>query len=383
MKGMLWGIALLALAGRAEAQWEPSFSGYVLTLPAYLRLPESGGTADSAGLSRNQMMDVTRLRLKPSLTLPWDGLVELEYEMAGIVQSAGQPVTVERKEIGRQVVDLRWTIAESERYSLIHFIDRLVYRQRFEAGELVLGRQRISWGTGRIWNPTDLFNPINPANFAKFEKDGADAVAAKLNLAPLSDLQIVWNPARDASSNYGGRFRTHAGEYDVSLLTGYFDGAVVAGGDVAGNLGRMGVRAEVLASGIGADAPERYVKAIAGLDHQLTPELYALVEYQFNGQGVSDAAAYDLEALLRGEILNVARHYLALSATYLVHPLVTVALTGMVNADDGSQFYAGTASYSATDDLVLALGLQLFAASPGDEFWYYPGTTYAKIEYYF
>ena len=192
----LWGsILVLVAVSRSAGQWEPSFSGYVLTLPAYLSLPEgtrgSAGSTDSSAISRNQLMDVTRLRLRPSLSLPWNGLLELEYEMAGIVQSTDQPVTVERKEIGRQVVDLRWTIAESDRYSLIHFIDRLVYRQRFDFGEISVGRQRISWGTGRIWNPTDLFNPINPANFAKIEKDGADAVSAKVNLGTLSDFQAV------------------------------------------------------------------------------------------------------------------------------------------------------------------------------------------------
>lgn len=387
MRLIFGGMLLVALGGSAAAQWEPSFSGYVLTLPAYVRLPESarggGGSADSTLPSLDQLMDVTRVRLKPSLSLPWEGLLELEYEIAGIVQSTGQPVTVERKEIGNQLVDLRWTIAETERYSLIHFIDRLVYRQRFEAGELSVGRQRISWGTGRIWNPTDLFNPINPANFAKIEKDGADAVSARFTLGPLSDLQLVWNPVRNAVSNYGGRLRANAGEYDFSLLAGYFDADIVAGGDFAGNLGKMGVRGEMLVSGLRGGAPGTTVKAIAGLDHQFTPELYVLAEYQYNGAGKSDPAAYDLEALVRGEILNVARHYLALSGSCLIHPLVTLGLTGMVNMNDGSQFYAGTASYSATENLALGLGFQLFAADPGDEFWYYPVTAYLKIEYYF
>src|SRR5512137_1500198 len=140
MKRLLGALLMLASVRPSAGQWDPSFSGYVLTLPAYLRLPgeSPGGTGspDSSELSRNQFMDVTRLRLKPSLALPWNGLLELEYEMAGIVQSTDQPVTVERKEIGRQLFDLRWTIAETDHYSLIHFIDRLVYRQRFGFGEI-------------------------------------------------------------------------------------------------------------------------------------------------------------------------------------------------------------------------------------------------------
>ena len=56
---------------------------------------------------------------------------------------------------------------------------------------------------------------------------------------------------------------------------------------------------------------------------------------------------------------------------------------GTLNIDDGSQFYAGTVSYAATDNLVLGLGLQAFVADMGDEFWYYPGTAYLKFEFYF
>jgi hypothetical protein len=377
------GVAILTLAAvrGGAGQVETSFSGYVLTLPALLSL--SPAAADSAGLSRHQVMDVTRIRLRPSLSLPWNALLEVEYEVAGIVQSTDQPVMIEREEIGRQVTPLRWSISHSARYSLIHFIDRLVYRQRFEAGELAVGRQRISWGTGRVWNPTDLFNPINPVNFAKVEKDGADAVSAKVNLGTLSDLQIVWNPVRRGAPNYGTRLRTHAGEYDFSILGGYFDGSSVAGGDLAGNLGPLGLRGEILWSGAGPKHPAAYVKYIAGVDDQVTAQLYALVEYQFNGQGSENPSAYDVDALYRGETLNLARHYLAVSASYLIHPLVTLTATGTANFDDGSQFYAGTASCSATDNLVVELGLYGLVADPGDEFSFYPGAAYVKLEYYF
>ena len=124
--------ALLITASNTSAQWDPGFSGYVVTMPAYLRLnPDLAG---SSGLDQNQLANVTRLRLRPSLSLPWDALLEIEYEMSGLIQSADQPLLVESKDIGRQVFDLRWTIAEGDHYAVIHFIDRLVYRQRMPVG---------------------------------------------------------------------------------------------------------------------------------------------------------------------------------------------------------------------------------------------------------
>jgi hypothetical protein len=373
--------ALLIGASCASAQWEPGFSGYVVTMPAYLRL--NADLAAASGLGRDQLANVTRLRLQSSLALPWDALLEIEYEMSGLIQTTDQPLLVESKDIGRQVFDLRWTITESEHYAVIHFIDRLVYRQRMTVGEVAVGRQRISWGTGRIWNPTDLFNPINPVNFAKIEKDGADAVSAKFFLGTLSDIQAVWNPAEDAPANYGTRFRSHVGTFDFSLLGGYFDSAPVAGFDMAGDLGESGVRAEFLYSGLFTSDVDRYAKFIVGADHQFTSELYGLLEYHFNGLGTSDRSTYDIEGLLGGSILNVARHYVAGMASYLVHPLVTVSLMGTVNLNDASQFYSATAVYSAADELVLGAGMQFFAGDTGDEFWYYPFTTYLKLDFYF
>jgi hypothetical protein len=373
--------ALLVASSGASAQWEPGFSGYVVTMPAYLRL--NPDIAASSGLDQDQLANVTRLRLRPSLSFPWDALLEVEYEMSGLIQSTDQPLLVEQRDIGRQVFDLRWTIAESDHYAVIHFIDRLVYRQRLPAGELAVGRQRISWGTGRIWNPTDLFNPINPVNFAKIEKDGADAVSAKLFLGTLSDVQAVWNPAGNAPANYGARFRSHVETFDFSLLGGYFDSSPVAGFDMAGDLGESGVRAEFLYSGLFTSDAEQYAKLIVGADHQFTPEFYGLVEYHFNGLGTSDRDAYDIEGLFGGTVLNVARHYVAGMASYLVHPLVTVSLMGTVNLNDASQFYSATATCSAADELVLGAGVQLFAGGVGDEFWYYPFTTYFKLDFYF
>ncbi len=381
---MKWRWALLLLVGaltESPAQWEPDFSGYIVTLPSYLSLNRD--LADSAGVARSQLANVTRLRLRPSLAIPWNALLEIEYEVAGLIRSTDQPILVERTDISRQVLDLRWTIAESDHYALIHFIDRLVYRQRFSMGEVDIGRQRISWGTGRIWNPTDLFNPINPVNFAKIEKDGADAVSARIFLGTLSDVQAVWNPAKDATASYGARLRANVGVYDFSFLGGYFDSAPVAGFDMAGNLGPMGVRAELLYSGLAKSGVEKYVKAILGADQQFTPELYGLVEYHFNGQGAAEKSAYDIDALFRGSVLNVARHYVAVMASYLVHPLVTASIMGTVNLNDGSQFYNGTVSYSAAEELVLAAGLQMFAGGQGDEYWYYPLTGYLKLDFYF
>ena len=42
--------------------------------------------------------------------------------------------------------------------------------------QVTLGRQRVAWGTCWVWNPTDLFNPLNVLDFDYEERPASDAI---------------------------------------------------------------------------------------------------------------------------------------------------------------------------------------------------------------
>lgn len=374
-------LALLAvISPPAGAQVE--FSGYVATFPTYQwTRPE---VARYFGVRPEQFVTISRLRLRPLVTMWTDAHIGLEYEVSCLTYSSSVPMDVRLAQPRGQVVDLTWTIAEGDHVTAVHFIDRLYLRQGFGFGDLIVGRQRIALGTGRVWNPTDLFNPINPTTFAKLEKDGVDAALARFHLGSFTDLTLVVNPERGWDTvNVGGRFRTNFAEFDVSLMSGVFRKRLVVGCDCAGNLFDAGVRAEAIVSRAPQDPSDRYVKLIAGADYQFTPELYALVEYHFNGEGKTDPLQYDLIGLAMGEVLNLGRNYLALQGSYLVHPLVTTSLSVIANLDDRSSYVGGVVSYSASDEISVSLGGQLFLGQTFDEYWYYPDALYAKADLFF
>ncbi|GEM_PF-294932 len=393
-------IVCLLMRAPAHAQPELEFSGYVIDLPSYQRMPDYASElppfmADQFDLDRNMGVNLIRLRLRPTLHL-WDGAsIALEHEINETVMTQEMLFGDIPDITNRQLVDLRWHPVTEDHWQMQHYVDRLYFRQNFLWGSIVAGRQRISWGTGRIWNPTDLFNPINPASFDKIEKDGADAVSFKYYFGSFTDLQVVWNPRRargqrdgapDApdSSNYGARFRTNFGEFDLSVMGGWFDRRTVLGGDFAGNLFDAGVRGEMIfvmdGDGSGQDG---YARFILGADYQLTGKLYGVVEYLHNGEGKEDAGSYELTRLFRGEILNLARDYVYLGGTYQLHPLVTGSLGVIGGLTDGSGFLNATASWSSSDNSVVSAGLLLPYGSPRDEYWYYPSSLYLKGEYYF
>jgi hypothetical protein len=295
----------------------------------------------------------------------------------------------------RQAVTLRWQPVDDEHFTMQHYVDRLYFRQNLEWGSLIAGRQRIQWGTGRIWNPTDLFNPINPASFDKIEKDGADAVSAKVYLGSFTDVQAVVNfraarmqkdgaaPAPD-STNFGLRIRTNYSEFDISVMGGWFDRRAVFGGDFAGNLLEAGVRGEAILVLESDELPNSdYLRLSLGADYQFTPEFYGLFEYLYNGEGHSDPASYQILRLYQGDILQLNRKYLYAGGTYLVHPLVTASIGLLQNLGDGSGFATVLATWSSSDNSLLSAGIMLPYGGELDEYWYYPTAVYLKGEFHF
>jgi len=374
-------IVLTFFPASTLSQLQVSFSGYALNLPAYQHTNEI--LAAIARINQDQFSDLTRVRLRPSL-FPWDdGNLSVEYEITGLYKTSDFSTVGDLDQGRNQLVGLSWLLIDSDNYLARHYIDRLFFKQIFEAGEVVIGRQRISMGTGRVWNPTDLFNPINPANFAKIEKDGVDALTGRLYLGTLSDLSFVYNPYNDFNEkNIGAKVRSNIEGYDFSLLYGRFDTRDVAGVDFAGNILDAGLRGEVIYS-TESERDDRFVSFILGIDNQFSPEIYALLEYHFNGEGKEDRKEYELERLLNGTLLNLGQQYLAATFSYQAHPLVNCTLASISNLLDASGFIMLTGVYSLTDNAALTAGGQITYGGTQSEYWYYPTSLYLQIEYHF
>ena len=60
-----------------------------------------------------------------------------------------------------------------------------------------IGRQRITWGTGRFWSPLDILNPFSPTQLEREERIGVDAVLVEHKLGALSRVGAVYAPQRD------------------------------------------------------------------------------------------------------------------------------------------------------------------------------------------
>lgn len=359
------------------------FGGYVYNFPSLQLInKETNLFGDDYN---NVFTDLTRLRLKPSYHFSEDTRIELNYEIDALISEKYLPLLSNVQVTNRQALKLNWQVYDSKYIKVNHFIDLLYFKHIFEIGEISIGRQYISWGVGRVWQPTDMFNPINPANFSKVEKDGADAIAGKLYLGSFSDLDVLANFANNFKSvHFGARIRTNILENDLALVGGKFDENFIIGGSIAGNLFKAGIRAEGIYS-FAQQVDDSYFRGILGIDYQFTDKLYSALEYQFNGAGTSDKMQYlkYFDKLFRGEIQNLSQNYLAAIATYQFQPLLTTNFTSIINFNDLSAMLLLSTRYELLQSLYLSAGILYTLGDRFTEYWYYNDAIYLTFEYYF
>ncbi len=374
-------IYFLIHCGTISASFE--FGGYIYNFPSVQIINNETGlyTNDYNSI----LIDLTRLRLKPSFYFSEDTRIEMNYEINAIISKSHLPLISNIQVTNRQALNLNWQLLNSEYVKINHFIDLLYFKHLFEFGEFTIGRQFIAWGVGRIWQPTDLFNPLNPANFSKIEKDGIDAINAKIYLGSFSDIDIISNFSNNFKKvHFGTRFRTNFLENDLSLVAGMFDENYILGGSIAGNLFNAGIRTEVIYS-INEQSNSKYFRGIVGVDYQFSDKLYSALEYQFNEAGASDKMDYLklFDKLFKGEIQNISRNYVGAVVNYLFSPIISANIISIANLNDMSAMFLISTKYELFQSFYLSAGVLYTLGDKFTEYWYYNDALFLTIEYYF
>jgi hypothetical protein len=173
---------------------------------------------------------------------------------------------------------------------------------------LRLGKQRIAWGSGLAWNPTNRLEPPKNAFNTTLEQEGA--LAVRVDWAPRSDASLVLVAAstdaqpRDLPVAGQGQTRRSLAARGRLLVKNTDLALVVSGGEnqrplVGLDLGRdlAGLATLHVESSVytGAEmAPPRddrtFLRVVAGALRTSGNDAFAL-EYFYNGEGYSDAGA--------------------------------------------------------------------------------------------
>ncbi len=305
-----------------------------------------------------------------------------EYRRLGLAEPTNwltmdQTISTSATSIWRHRLYRGWTGLESERAVL-----------RF-------GRQRVAWGTGRIWNPTDVLNPYQPTAVEREERRGVDALYGRLGLGELTQTEAAWAPHEDwRRTSLLGRLRSNARGFDVSVMGGKTDRSTtswIVGGDFAGELKDGTLRGEFSLQEPGTRTP--FWRLGVGYDYNFTAdwplaavflrEAVMAVEYYHNGLGSAHVHRYDYAALANGKDTAVAKDYAGLTYSKDAHALLKLELSVIANLNDLSSFAAPSIQWNALPDLYLSAGFHRNSGARITEFGRLPNLGFLQVQYFF
>jgi len=257
---------------------------------------------------------------------------------------------------------------------------------QYEQGplQITVGRQRMAWGSGRIWNPTDRFNPVDPTALEPEQKTGVDAGVAVWRYSGSGAVQAIAAPGREAhgvSRKWVLRWQDTFGEADISLLGGRIGEEDVFGLDITGNVADGGARLELMQAW--PSQGKAYLQLSAGYDYTLTSQwlpagLYMAIEYFYNGAPGLAPAGAPVDRLQ-----TLKRSLTGFMAGYDLTPLWRLDMLLLADMSDSSVFFMPQLTWSATDNMDIGLFAQLPAGTQAGEFARFDELLAFRLDWYF
>ncbi|NOQ46037.1 MAG: hypothetical protein GQ559_05115, partial [Desulfobulbaceae bacterium] len=219
-----------------------------------------------------------------------------------------------------------------------------------------VGKQRIPLGVGRIWNPIDVFNPIDSEAIETDERIGTDSIRYEYAMSDLSNI--------DATVAQGkGEMRVKGFfEYADVGMVGLWDEDAdqdIIGWELEGQLLETGIE---LRSEGGSfhyrGTGERHTEFIVGAEYGFANSLTLLGEYNY-----SDETKID---------------YIGAQANYQPAMLWFCNLLVVTNLDDNSSFVAPSVEYSLSDEMTISAGAFFYYGGDDDEFGLVPNRYYLR-----
>jgi len=410
MTGQRVSVILLAVAllfprsAAALTEYRSDDSAFSLRLSGYLKTlvlgldPSLPGTEDAAE-------DFTRARLMLEGTFGAHLSFAVHYEHFAVIDQVKDTTAglfAGGSSTGSQrfsLLPLDWTVKESGSLFWQHELDRLNVRFSFPAADVVVGRQAISWGVGRFWNPADIFIAFSPVEIDREYKTGVDAVTARIPLGPSAQIETVYaafgEDFRDHSA--GARAQTTVRNFDLGMTGAKSFTDFVTGPFFDGEIRGAGIRGEFTFTHNTASPhpkePRTFFRAVGSTDYRFANSLYALLEYYYNGFGTKDPEQYpalvNSERRARGENFNVGRHYLGSTLAYELHHLVNASLSTQWNLVDQSVLLGPLLVVSLSNEADLRTGAYfpfgtgLVGRRVKSEFGLYPTAYYLQLRLYF
>jgi hypothetical protein len=337
-------------------------------LPADVALP--GGALLNAHIAR--VAATFRFEDRMSLDVAWQVTATLSSDssftgatsLTGTIGGASGVRSAQRR-----LVELNSVLVDEPNLRVEQNLDRLALKLALPFGDLTIGRQVLSWGTGHLWNPTDVLSPFPPTVVDREVRRGFDAVRLAVALGEVTQLDLLYLPQQKPEDNGGVvRFQTNVKSWEGSVSFGKYVSDLVVGADVVGDVGPVAVHAEgaytIGLVNLGSSAPvavgEHFFRGVVGVDWRPLEKLLLMAEYHFNGYGADSPSGYaqklSSSRVVRGEVFGAGRHYAGLVAAWQQNELFSATLSTLVNLADPSVLFVPALEYWFEQAVIVRAG---------------------------
>lgn len=393
-----------------------SIRGHFRNLCAWTKVNEYSKTGEEKSLTAN----LSRVRFSPEYTYSDVLLIHADLDNEVVFGSY----------LGSREFDGFWRDGYSNYNDLLHlshdvrYDEDILYRAKVHRAYMKLsvksltvtaGRQLVRFGSGRLWNPLDIMNPLSPLSLEGAEdQKGADALRTEFFFNEYTVLSLVVSQNREYDRGEISEWRSEntsaVGRFKTSILPLETEIAVIGGRLIRKNLAGADISAIVLGGTLrgswiylSPDDYRRYTQGSAGYEYNFRCGLYFLIEYFYNRNGLNyneelrDAymysQAYGIDEtgyyILSNQFLTWNRHYGGLALGYDLHPLVRAEMFTIWDVQGQGFFLNPSLKINPLQDVDIVLsimkGYVIDGAERASDFEYlkdYP-LVYASLTWYF
>lgn len=331
--------------------------------------------------------DVNRVRLSPHCDIGQNIVFHADIDNEFIISNYTQSKTFDATWIGFSY-DQLYTDYYDYRNDTGYY--RLKLHRAFAKciigkATITLGRQLVRFGSGKIWNPLDIVNPISPLSFEGAEETkGVDALRFELYPAHFFEVGFVYVPQRK-NNEFGDSFGNSVYLLRNKVVFGNTELAILAGKIMQRNIGGADIALPVydgLLRGsflVNKDGDSTYYIAGTGYDYSFESGFSILLEYFYNGycltkndklyQAYSETFIYGMNEqryrTLAYHFLTYNRHYAGLTVSFSGASLFSASATSILDFEGHGVMLIPSVVYNIVEDCDLTFYM-LYAIVAGN-----------------
>ncbi|MDD5399668.1 MAG: hypothetical protein PHQ93_00580 [Sulfurimonas sp.] len=233
---------------------------------------------------------------------------------------------------------------------------------------VVIGLQNISMGVGRIWTPTNIFNPKNIYAIEPDETFGVSALSYVRHLNDTSHITLVAAQNREHDFKYAGQYKGFLNFADIAINVVNSNNTKMVGYEIEGNLANTGIELRSEAGYIRSNLlhldnrnyEEELFQGILGAEYGFKNGVTLVVETLYSSKKFSyNEVLFNLNSDILSNLVY-SNFYTGATLSYSFNLFLDASLLYIESFDDKNlRFVSPSINYILSESNSFTLGAQM------------------------